>query len=323
MDPSRFDDIARSFSLSRRGAVRALIGAAASGAALLISGGAAGAKPGPFHRVRKPCDHGQLCGELTACEAGICRPKACLIDGAVYQPGDTNPANRCQFCDPDRNHERWVSAADGGSCPPPNAGDPCASLLVGMCQAGVCVSVVSPDNTPCGESDDPCRALVCQSGVCQSAPANDGVDCDNGENGVCVNRFGTCQTGTCVGNQEPDGTSCGFNNICCNGNCVTAQQCGDPDPGGGCQGDECNGICEIDGVTYEFGDHNPANNCQVCTESSERPTTFWQAAFDENIACGEAPVLRACCAGVCCPAGECCGFGPDFTQQCMADCPPP
>jgi hypothetical protein len=323
MDPSRFDNFARSLALTRRGAVKAALGGAAAGVAALVTRGTAGAKPKPFQRVNKRCDKEQPCGELTNCEFGICRPKACEIRGTVYQPRAGNPANPCQECNPDRDWEGWSDRAEGASCPPPNPPQACKNTFVGTCKGGACVPLDEPDDTPCGDTLNPCVELTCQSAACQETPANDGADCDNGTNGVCVDRFGSCLGGICVGHQEPDGSNCEGNNICCHGDCIAAQQCGDPDPGGGCQGDECSGTCRIDGVTYNFGDHNPANNCQVCTETSESPTIEWRPALDENTACGAPPVLRACCNGECCASGECCGEDPDGAPRCTSACLPP
>src|SRR5215217_4443715 len=106
MDPSRFDDFARSLSMSRRSALRTLVGGAAAGFALLVNGASA-AKDKRFFRAKKLCSHGQPCGELAPCTNGVCLPKACLIRGVVYNFGDTNPDNPCESCRPTLDYQGW------------------------------------------------------------------------------------------------------------------------------------------------------------------------------------------------------------------------
>ncbi len=119
MDGSRFDDFARTFVTSRRGALKTLLSGAAAGiAAILARDGSAAAaavtgaaaqddeRRNPFYRAGLACDAGQPCGRLAPCEFGLCTPKACLIDGKRRKNLASNPANTCQFCAP--TLESWT-----------------------------------------------------------------------------------------------------------------------------------------------------------------------------------------------------------------------
>jgi hypothetical protein len=339
MDGSRFDDLLRAGVSSRRGTLKLLLALAAGGFGAAATGAAEAKSKKPFHHLGNPCLSDADCGLYTACVAQLgvshCISTNCVIHGHVYGNGDTNPDNGCEFCKTGLSHLKgatsWHTQKDGVSCPAGAVSNPCKSAFGATCQAGVCTPPLVADGIACGDSSNPCTALTCQSGDCVEGAANDGADCDNGVNGVCVDRFGACAGGVCIGNQEPDGSSCGFDEVCCDGICCSAGQicdaarhCAnvDPDPGEGCQGQACNGTCVIGGVTYDFGEHNPDNNCQVCGETPFNPTTYWLAADDATTACGEEPVIRACCSGVCCPAGECCVIGVDG-YHCSTNCPPP
>jgi hypothetical protein len=337
MDGSRFDDLLRVAATSRRGAFKLLLGIATAGGTTVLGGKAAAKSQKPFHNLGKFCSSDSDCGLYSACieQVGFlrCLSTQCFIKGTAYEDGQTNPENSCQYCKTLQTKlhgaENWHSLEEGETCHAGGVTDPCNSSFIATCQSGACVPSNVADGTPCGESSNACTALTCQSGICEETPTNEGGDCDNGVNGVCVNRFGSCLGGVCNGNEEPDGSNCGLNQVCCHrvccpsgATCNAARQCENIDPGGGCEGDACGGTCVIEGVTYAFGDHNPKNNCQICAESFQNPTTFWQAANDDQTACGEPPVLRACCSGVCCPPDQCCGLGIDG-PHCTSICPPP
>lgn len=83
----------------------------------------------------RSCDDGLPCTEdfcdraSGRCGSGL-RIDQCLIDGACFRDGDSNPANRCQVCRPTRAASRWTETT---VC---DDGDPCT--LDDRCVEGRC-----------------------------------------------------------------------------------------------------------------------------------------------------------------------------------------
>jgi hypothetical protein len=75
------------------------------------------------------------------CQAGTCHhlvdPKNCLIGGACRDPGETNPANSCETCEPTLAQQAWTAAKDGAGCA--TDGLWCTS---DVCQVGQCTHEV-------------------------------------------------------------------------------------------------------------------------------------------------------------------------------------
>jgi hypothetical protein len=156
--------------------------------------------------------------------------------------GFPNPANPCQFCDPDRSQTSW-SNADGRPC---NDNDLCTRLDV--CQDGACVGTnpvvcqpldechvagecdpatgqcdnpEAPDGTSCNADDDACtRNDSCRGGVCVPGEP---VVCDAPR---ACRLAGTCDpaTGLCDNPPAPDGTECETDDPCSTGGrCVDGE----------------------------------------------------------------------------------------------------
>jgi hypothetical protein len=187
---------------------------------------------------------GQPC---TADAIGLCAQGTLHCDPAVAPDG--------QVClpaapvDPD-------PACDGLDADCDSTGDPAnddRDAVCGtgqLCCAGACVDPQS-DPAHCGDCyaacpDDgaPCHDPACVDGACTYAPWQDNAPCPD-DGATCTSDL--CQSGTCVHDPLPDGTPCG--------------------EGGGttvCEGGACVRGCHIDGVFYDPGARNPANECQAC-----------------------------------------------------------
>jgi hypothetical protein len=161
MDPSRFDTLARSLALSRRGAVKAALGLALGG--LASSSGdrraAAVKEDDPFKNLGKSCKKEKKCGSGTRCADGVCTAQVCLIGGQYRAPAMSNPDNPCQWCFPGANVFRWSDVPDGFDCPLDAPETTC--LPAAACRAGACEPVPLADGTPCGTGQ------VCRGGLCR------------------------------------------------------------------------------------------------------------------------------------------------------------
>lgn len=99
MDDASFDRLTRAFGISRRGALRAMVGGVAAGVAAVAGRGGVEAKPkppkkdDPFYRVLKSCRNGESCGSLAPCTEGVCVPSHCRMGGEIYRLHD----RRCRL----------------------------------------------------------------------------------------------------------------------------------------------------------------------------------------------------------------------------------
>jgi MYXO-CTERM domain-containing protein len=130
----------------------------------------------------------------------------CAIDGLTcLAPGDTNPANGCQECQPYESRTSWVidtsnSCDDGNAC---TTNDRCDEF-------GDCVGddvdwgTDCDDGNPCTR-DDECDGL----GTCEG----DELNCSDLDTrcqiGVC-----TQEAGGCTAREVPNGTRCGDRGFC-------------------------------------------------------------------------------------------------------------
>jgi formylglycine-generating enzyme len=133
----------------------------------------------------------------TPCGGGICRTgtcvPSCFIKSTYYAPGDLNPTNPCQSCQPDRSQTSWSNLSDGTSC-----GD--QICIAGICQpgcfvgtgyanSGPCQGPCKPDSKQCNgnvplacaqngqwQEQTPCGGSTpyCGQGVCAPCPASGG-----------------------------------------------------------------------------------------------------------------------------------------------------
>jgi hypothetical protein len=341
MDGSRFDDLTRAMAtgISRRGALRALLGAAAIGlAGGLPRGTGFGLAAGPeskdesvaewlVHRAGKRCWPGQSCGPLAPCTNGYCTPLRCLIGGRLYLPEKTNPDNPCQWCNPTLDSwDEWSMIGDGLYCAYKSS-TPC-HFPFGICLDGECIRKQRADGDSCGPDqvccDGSCCALGerCGANGCESELDDCVIDGTAYEPGQ-TNLDHDCQV--CDPVRDPFGWSpvdgqptCGGvpNRICCNGDCCPPDQCCSPT--GLCQPCGCEThefakaagepgemgecSCSIGEEVYAPGATNPANACEVC--DPDRDPAAWSVAADAS-PCGDGSD-RVCCAGACCPEEQCC-----------------
>lgn len=222
------------------------------------------------------CAAGECCGEDGTCES--CGPH-CEIEGTDYADGVSNPTHDCQVCDPDRSEIAWSPVDDLTAC--------------GGVPGRVCCN---------GECCSPTECCT-EAGRCEECGPHcliDHIVRDDRE----VNPAEPCQL--CDPDRNPEGwsqaengTVCGGDldaeRVCCAGECCPEGQC--------CVGGACGPCpCEIDGRTFERDETEPGNKCNVCNPDLDRDD--WTAQ-PRNTPCGLTND-RFCCAGVCCPSGECC-----------------
>ena len=207
------------------------------------------------------------------CSAGACF-HGCLAEGTPYAPGDANPANACQVCDPSANPTGFVAAADSTPCASDQ--NPCTD---DVCASGACTHPASAQGTTCGGTGQ-CDG----SGSCSAG-------CDIGTNHYAagaVNPANPCQvcdpasSGTAWSQAAP-GTGCGTGQVC--------------DATGACRSG-----CYVGGTLYAGSDPNPANACQTCDPAT---STSAFTPVSNGTTCG---AITGCGAwGSCGPAA---GAGP-------------
>jgi len=156
----------------------------------------------------------------------------CDINGMCYMPGEVNPANMCEVCDPTQDTLAWsavVCLDDGLSCTSeacvPATG--CASTVdAGSCLVdGACTlaGAVNPDNS--------CEFCDPNQNTMAYAPRSSGASCDDGD--VCTISDACNGAGACVGipavggacSSLPNGTSCSSADQCDSGFCVDGVCC--------------------------------------------------------------------------------------------------
>ncbi len=169
-----------------------------------------------------PCDDGDACTQVDACQSGVCvggSPVICTALDACHDVGS---------CDATTGLCTTPAAADGAPC---DDGDACTQ--VDACQSGVCVGgspVVCTALDACHDVGS-CDAAT---GLCATPAAADGALCDDGD--ACT-QGDACQSGVCSGNP-----------VVCNAidECHAAGAC-----------DAANGLCsnvpQPDGVACSLG----------------------------------------------------------------------
>lgn len=142
----------------------------------------------------------------------------CLIGGACYAAGATNPLEQCQSCQPSLSRTDWSWKAPGTRCDDglfctltdtcnaarqcvgTGARCPAAAGCVGGCDEAADTCVVQPLGFACRASVGFCDPAETCDGVSPFCPPNDpaamnGVPCDDGddctENDVCLGGFCT------------------------------------------------------------------------------------------------------------------------------------
>ncbi|HEY7031957.1 MAG TPA: hypothetical protein VH482_11540, partial [Thermomicrobiales bacterium] len=290
------------------------------------------------------CCSGNCCPQGQCCDAGTCKDCGCEIGGGDPIPAGTpNRDNPCQVCDPSRSRLSWSSVDNGTACGANGeqkccGGECCASdecCILDACGTCLCqiagknyaANVPNPDNpcevcdpdadpfawstaaddTSCGDGQVCCTGACCDPGLCCTLGLCGFCGCRIGDQDVAefaINPDNVCEWCDPVLDQfswsPRSDESCGDNGdqTCCSGVCCDPGLC--CDLSGACA--PC--PCEIDGVTYVAGASNPDNPCEICDSLSDR--NAWSDAA-ANTPCG-ANGDQFCCAGACCPDGECCHF---------------
>jgi hypothetical protein len=283
VDESRFDNLTRTFAISRRKAIELALGAVAAGllgTADRVSAARRGF-PGPSNSFEPPgCTvDGAACGETAGricCNGSCCPPNRCCSDtgqctvcadrceiqGQDYAAGDPNPEHDCQVCDPTRNHFDW-SSADG--------------LLCGESPGRICC------NGECCSPIECCTGIACEE--CGPHCLIGGIEIDP-DTANPQNECEVCDPSRAIDawSTADEGSSCNAGDGCC-----TAGVCG------GCS-------CTIDGKPVPDRENNPRNECQECIYA--RNPNDWSNR-DNGVDCGN-DGERDCCDGECCPANQCC-----------------
>ncbi|MFO0584960.1 MAG: hypothetical protein U0229_22015 [Anaeromyxobacter sp.] len=242
----------------------------------------ANAAPGTSCGTNKVCNGAGVCGDCTAgvactptnkCHTGLTScgsgTSVCVDQGANVAAGTSCGTN--QVCSPTGS---CISCTPGASCSTnPNA---CRSGTV-ACSTGAVVcqdGANRADGTGCGANK------VCSAGTC--------VDCVAGsactpQNPIACRTYSTsCTTGpvcSASGNQ-PNGTTCGQDQVCNGGSCVGCVAGGACAPSNPCR----------------LGAYSCATGAQVCVAGGPDPAK-------EGQACGVSP-QGTCTNGECaCPAG--------------------
>ncbi|MBM4387749.1 MAG: hypothetical protein FJ088_08425, partial [Deltaproteobacteria bacterium] len=124
------------------------------------------------------CDDGKWCTLDKCLGDGNCGAaelveKSCLINGVCYLKGEENPANMCEWCQPENNKTAWSPRPDNAPCTDKNE-----CTVNDKCLSGVC----KPGNPMFCEDYNPCTENKCDPQTGCVYPGNDiyREDFDNG-----------------------------------------------------------------------------------------------------------------------------------------------
>lgn len=202
----------------------------------------------------------------------------CRIDGNLVIGMSPNPANGCQRCEPGRSNTAWTNATNGSTC------------AAGTCEEGVCVSTCSygGQTYPVGAviDADTCQACNGHEFGATVGQAPDGTPCSAG---YCA--WGACQSGcwidgtfTLAEMTNPDNPC----EVCQPARSTTgwttrdeSATCYSLEGTGYCTGGSCVVACLIDEVSWNVGEENPDEFCQVCAGGP-----FWSPK-EHGTSCGD------------------------------------
>jgi hypothetical protein len=195
---------------------------------------------------------GTDCGNGQVCSSGKCGTQ-CDISGSVYLSGVANPGNPCQTCQPGTTTSAWTDA-NGTACgPSASSGEVCNA---GVCATGCYIGGVFYASTGALNPMNPCQS-------CQPATSTTSWSSPASANGM----------------------SCGTNEVCNAGACVSG--------------------CYITTTVYVAGALDPSNDCMSCQPATS--TTAW-SDLANGASCGSMPINEGVCAGgACCSAQAACG----------------
>lgn len=235
--------------------------------------------------------NGTVCGTNMVCNAGVC--SACTAGlSCTGQPdplchaGTTSCASGTSVC------ANGAALANGtacgsnqvcnaGACTTCASGDACTTQPDTLCHLGMhdcstgtqqCINGAALANgTSCGTSQ------VCNAGSCVGCVAGDA--CTTQPDVLCHLGVHDCSTGTqqCIdGANRPDGTSCGTDQVCNSGSCVSCAA------GGSCS-TQPDTLCHV-------GVYDCSTGTQQCSNGPARP---------DGTSCGAG---QGCSAGSCVPS---------------------
>lgn len=283
------------------------------------------------------CAGGKECGSFAPnkCEC------PCNINSECFNPGEENPDNECEVCDPSKDRDEWTPKGSDASCDDGlfcSVGDRCDGQ-------GLCVGAARD----CSSADTACEVGSCDemSGRCEPMPKAPGTSCAlSGQVPSCVT--GECNgTGTCAPKIDP--SSCLIGGVCYEAmdrnpsnscqRCVPTSPTAWDDLGDGvtcgdataCGQRRCNDQvqcvivrtmgCVISNACVAEGAQRPNQFCEVCDSSAS--STVW------SIAPGTCKINGVCVAsGVRNPNNPCQECNPQIPTQwsnvsngtmCMAD----
>ena len=263
-----------------------------------------------------PCGDGKTCTDDVCDGQGGCSnpvvPGSCVVDGACYADGDTQPGNPCEYCDAGQDGYGWTPTAqgvacnDGLTCTSDDACDgagTCTGSLAG-CSALACETPTCNAQGGCdvelkagwcriggecfvdgdAEPNNPCH--VCDAAANATGWTNTSAACDDGD--PCTQKD-TCAAGVCSGAPYTCDDGLGCTDDFCDG-------------AGGCEHPLQQNTCLIGGkspMCYAEGEPNPSNECQYCRPSAS--TTAWTNQSDGTTCAsdGKPCTLDQCKQGSC------------------------
>jgi hypothetical protein len=239
-----------------------------------------------------PCNDGDLCTQIDACEGGVCAGADPVICTALDQ------CHVIGTCDPATGLCSDPAAANGTPC---DDADLCSQT--DTCQGGLCIGSNSVICTALDQCHD---TGVCDpaTGVCSDPAKTNGSSCDDGD--FCT-QSDTCQTGICVG---ADPVICTASDQCHEaGTCDPATgECSDPAKTDGSPCDDADACTLSDGcvagicvgsdpvVCTALDQCHDAGICNPTTGVCSDPAKVDGSPCDDASAC---TLTDGCVAGVC------------------------
>lgn len=238
--------------------------------------------------------NGTICGANKTCQNG-----ECITDGT-----DTGSCQG-ESCTQNCGNE---TCETGENCPADSDNCPAQECKTAVCSNG-CQYTNLADGTNCAENN------ICINGSCVQSSCGDSV-CFTGEN--CRDdtigcQTELCKTATCSNGCEyfnlPNGSSCGSNKICQNGECICL-------PSKICGSSCCSSgqVCQDNACTCQF----PLSACGDTCCSMQTQFCINNACCNKLLACNN---FTVCCPGgtvctggnTCCPGERACN---SFTVCC-------
>jgi hypothetical protein len=305
------------------------------------------------------CNDGNACTSHDICNAGVCAGTAyscddglactadscngdgtcshtitagnCVINGACYANGASNPADSCQTCN-SATATTWSNQADGTTCNDSSACTPAdggtddggtddggtsddggATCPSHTCIAGACTGVCVPGKTQChGQTVQTCDATgnwkdgttcmnqACVAGTCQGVCAPAALQC-NGQTPQTCDATGVWQDGPACANQACIAGTC--QGVCAPG----AQQCHGQIP------QTCDGTGAWQDGAACANQACVAGTCQgVCAPGSQQcngqipQTCDATGNWKDGTACMNQACVAGACQGVCAPGSQQC-----------------